>query len=181
MKSGIQLKDITIRTTLQPGDMGYVIHLHGKLYKDEYNYGVEFESYVAKGFHEFHQQYDPGTNRVWICEHENKMVGFMLLMNRGQAAQLRYFIILKAYRGIGLGNKLMELYMDFFRTCRYSSSYLWTTDELNTAAHLYKKFGFQLTEQKTSEAFGKPVVENKYELIADTTSNLKIKSLKLEG
>lgn len=165
MKSAIQLKDIQIRTTLQPGDMGYIIHLHGKLYKNEYNYGVEFESYVAKGFHEFYQQYDPATNRVWICEHQNEIVGFMLLMNRGAAAQLRYFIILPGYRGIGLGNKLMELYTEFLKECRYSSSYLWTTDELDTAAHLYKKFGFTLAEQKESEAFGKPVVENKYELL----------------
>jgi N-acetylglutamate synthase-like GNAT family acetyltransferase len=165
MKSNVHLNDITIRTILQPGDMGYVIHLHGKLYRDEYHYGVEFESYVAKGFHEFYQQYDPATNRVWICEHENSIVGFMLLMNRGQEAQLRYFIILKEYRGIGLGNKLMELYMDFLKACHYTSSYLWTTDELDTAAHLYRKFGFKLAEQKKSEAFGKPVIENKYELL----------------
>jgi N-acetylglutamate synthase-like GNAT family acetyltransferase len=165
MKSSVQLQDITIRTTLQPGDMGFIIHLHGKLYKDEYNYGIEFESYVAKGFHEFYQQYDPSNNRVWICEHGNTIVGFMLLMNRGAAAQLRYFIILPEYRGIGLGKKLMELYMAFMLECRYSSSYLWTTDELDTAAHLYKTFGFKLSEQKKSEAFGKPLIENKYELL----------------
>lgn len=157
------LNDIKIRNELRPGDMGYVIHLHGLLYKAEYNYGIEFESYVAQGFHEFYQQYDTRNNRVWICEHESKIVGFMLLMNRGSAAQLRYFIIVPSYRGIGLGKKLMELFMEFLANCKYTSAYLWTTDELHTAANLYTRHGFVLTEQKESNAFGKPVIENRYD------------------
>jgi GNAT superfamily N-acetyltransferase len=158
------LKDIAIRTELQPGDIGYITYLHGALYSKEYNYGLSFEIYVAKGLHEFYEQYNPATNRVWVCEHESKMIGFMLLMNRGNAAQLRYFLILPEYRGIGLGKKLMDLYMDFLRHCRYQSSYLWTTHELYTAAHLYKKYGFQLTEEMESSTFGKPLRENKYTL-----------------
>jgi len=87
-------------------------------------------------------------------------------MDRGEAAQLRYFLIRPEYRGIGLGNKLMALYMEFFHECDYESSYLWTTQELHAAAYLYLKHGFQLTEEKESTAFGKRVVEQKYELVA---------------
>src|SRR5690349_7641993 len=90
MKKKIKLTDITIRTELRPGDIGYVIYMHGHLYKTEYNYGIEFETYVAAGLAEFYQQYDREKDRVWICEHKNKIVGFLLLMHRGDAAQLRY-------------------------------------------------------------------------------------------
>ena len=166
MTSKIALSDIAIRTDLRSGDIGYVTYLHGTLYKREYNYGIEFESYVAKGLHEFYEQYDSASNRVWVCEHDGKMVGFILLMDRGAAAQLRYFILRPEYRGIGLGNKLMELFMDFLKECKYKSCYLWTTEELYSAAHLYKKYGFLLVEEKKSEAFGKAVVENKYEYVA---------------
>src|SRR6516225_8946655 len=100
------LSNISIRTHLQPGDIGYVIYLHGKLYGQEYHYGVSFETYVAKGLHEFYEKYDPDRDCVWICEDVGKMIWFVLLMNRGEAAQLRYFIIDPAYRGIGLGKKL---------------------------------------------------------------------------
>jgi len=165
MASKITLNDISIRTELRSGDIGYVTYLHGLLYKREYNYGIEFESYVAKGLHEFYEYYDPSNNRVWVCEYEGKMVGFILLMNRGDAAQLRYFILTPECRGIGLGNKLMKLFMSFLEECNYKSCYLWTTEELHSAAHLYKKYGFQLVEEKKSEAFGKPVVENKYEYV----------------
>ncbi|HET9825350.1 MAG TPA: GNAT family N-acetyltransferase [Chitinophagaceae bacterium] len=167
MKKRIKLNNITIRTELKPGDIGYVIYLHGLLYKNEYNYGIEFETYVAAGLAEFYDRYDPLKDRVWICEHENKIIGFLLLMHRGAAAQLRYFILEPEYRGIGLGNRLMTLYMQFLREKNYKSSYLLTTDELLASAHLYKKFGFKLTEEKRSNAFGKPIVQQRYDLIIE--------------
>jgi N-acetylglutamate synthase-like GNAT family acetyltransferase len=160
----ISLEDITIRTNLHAGDIGYITYLHGIIYQTEYDYGIEFESYVASGLHEFYQQYEPTRNRVWVCEHKNTIVGFLLLMNRGDAAQLRYFLIEKAYRGIGLGKKIMKLYMDFYHQCGYKSSYLWTTSDLSEAATLYKRFGFELVEEHSSSLFGRDVIEQKYEL-----------------
>jgi peptidyl-dipeptidase Dcp len=95
------------------------------------------------------------------------MIGFLLLMDRGSAAQLRYFLIEPEYRGIGLGAKLLSLYMDFLHQCKYKSSYLWTTHELDTASFLYKRLGFTLTEEKESTAFGKPVREQRYDLLLE--------------
>lgn len=162
MEAAPQLSDIHIRTTLQPGDIGYVIYLHGYLYSREYRLGIAFESYVAEGLLEFYHQYDPVRDRVWVCEHRNKIVGFLLLMHRGTAAQLRYFILHPDYRGIGLGKKLMELYMEFLQQAGYTSSYLWTINELPAAAALYKRFGFVLVEEKPSEAlFNRPVIEQR--------------------
>jgi GNAT superfamily N-acetyltransferase len=165
MKNIVSLADITIRTVLQPGDIGYVVYMHGALYGREYHYGIQFETYVAKGLCEFYEKYDPKRNRVWVCEHNSKMIGFLLLMDRKEAAQLRYFLIEPDYRGIGLGSKLLNMYMDFLRECGYKGSYLWTTYELTTAASLYKRFGFQLTEEKESTSFGKPLMEQRYDLV----------------
>ena len=161
----ITLNDICIRTELRPGDLGYVTYMHGALYSKEYSYGLQFESYVAKGLCEFYEKYNFERNRIWACEHNDRMIGFLLLMDRGDAAQLRYFLIEPEYRGIGLGRKLLDLYMDFLHECGYKASYLWTTHELITAAALYKKLGFKLTEEKESTAFGKPLMEQRYDLI----------------
>lgn len=158
------LKDIVIRTTFKPGDLGYITFLHGYHYKKEYNYGIEFELIVSAGLQEFYRQYNPVNNRIWICEIKNEIVGSLLLLNRGDEAQLRFFFLLPEYRGIGLGTQLMELYMEFMKQCKYKSSYLWTTNELYAAASLYKKFGFVLTEEKLSIAFGKKLTEQRYEL-----------------
>ena len=161
----VSLEDISIRTELRPSDIGYVIYLHGVLYSKEYNYGIQFESYVAKGLCEFYEKYNPNRNRVWVCEHDARMIGFLLLMDRGESAQLRYFLIEPECRGIGLGSKLLNLYMDFLHECGYQGSYLWTTHELSTAAFLYKRLGFQLTEEKESTTFGKQLTEQRYDLI----------------
>ncbi len=100
------LAEIRIRNELRPGDIGYVIYLHGNLYGREYNYGIEFETYVAEGLCEFYGK------------HNTK-----------------------------------------------KESYLWTTHELTAAAHLYKRAGFRLTEEKDSTAFGKPLKEQRYGLV----------------
>jgi GNAT superfamily N-acetyltransferase len=165
-----RLEDITIRTQLKPGDIGYVTYLHGALYGSEYGYGIGFEAYVAAGLGEFYQAYDPATDRAWVCEHEGRMVGFLLLMHRGsQAAQLRYFLVRPEYRGIGLGKRLMELFMEFLVQCNYRSAYLWTVDELPAAAALYRRHGFRLTEEKPSAPFfGKPLREQRYDLVLNT-------------
>ncbi len=162
MKPG--LEDINIRNALKPGDIGCVIYLHGILYSREYGFGVQFETYVASGLHEFCTNNDPAKDRVWICEHEGLMVGFLLLMHRGvDSAQLRYFIIRPEYRGIGLGKHLMRLFMEHLAACGYKSAYLWTTHELSAAISLYKRHGFKLTEEKESTAFGKPLREQRYD------------------
>ncbi|MGD8780930.1 MAG: GNAT family N-acetyltransferase [Ignavibacteria bacterium] len=166
MNKKIQLKDISIRTELKPGDLGYITYLHASLYHREYNFGICFEPLVAAGLSEFYQNYDPDLDRVWICEHEEKIIGCLFLVRRKKnTAQLRYFLIEPAYRNIGLGKKLMSLFMDFFHKCGYKSSYLWTTHELYAAISLYSKYGFKFTEEKESTAFGKLLKEQRYDLI----------------
>jgi ribosomal protein S18 acetylase RimI-like enzyme len=166
MNTKIAIDDIAIRTQLKPGDLGYVIHRHGKLYSDEYGYGISFEAYVANGLYEFYKNYDPELDRVWICEHDQCIVGFLLLMHReNNAAQLRYFYLESTYRSLGLGKKLMSLYMEFLVKCGYTSSYLWTTNELVSAASLYVRHGFKLTEEKESTSFGKGLREQRYDLV----------------
>lgn len=161
----IQINDIEIRNNLDPGDIGYITYLHGRLYRKEYNYGIDFEIYIASGLFEFYQHYDLKKDRVWICEHHDKIIGFLLLMHRkNNSAQLRYFLIEPEYRGVGLGKKLMELSLDFFYKSNYQSCYLWTTDELGAAASLYRRYGFILAAEKSSKAFGKKITEQRFDL-----------------
>jgi len=165
MKTLVPFKDILIRTELVPGDLGYVIYMHGRLYKKEYNYGLHFESYVAAGLHEFYESIASSRSRGWVCEKDGKIVGFLALMDRGDQAQVRYFILEPSVRGTGLGKKLMELYMEYLRASGFKGSYLLTTNELPAAAHLYTSNGFRLTEEKpVHHPFDKDVIEQRYEL-----------------
>ena len=165
METQVLLTDINIRNQLQPGDLGYVIYLHGILYKTEYNYGIEFESYVAKGLLEFIENYNPARDHVWICEHADQLIGFLLAMHRGDnSAQLRFFVLKPGYRGIGLGRKLMNEFLNFLQIKNYNHAFLWTTHEQEAAAHLYKNAGFNITQEMNSITFGKPLIEQRYDL-----------------
>jgi ribosomal protein S18 acetylase RimI-like enzyme len=163
--SRMSLDQITIRNELKPGDIGYATYLHGSLYAREYGYGMQFETYVAEGLCEFMKRHNPGMDRVWVCEHEGRMVGFLLVMERGEAAQIRYFLIAPEYRGFGLGSKLMSQCMEFIKDRGYRKAFLWTTHELTAAARLYSSAGFRLTVEKESTAFGKLIRERRYDLV----------------
>jgi ribosomal protein S18 acetylase RimI-like enzyme len=159
------MNNLSIRTTLRPGDLGQVAALHGKIYHQEQGFGLGFEAYVMESLLEFYAQYDPDKDRVWIVESGEKMVGFLLLMHReDNQAQLRYFILEKAYRGIGLGKTLMAEWMAFYREKGYSAAYLYTTSGLDSAVRLYEKAGFCKVFEKSSEEFGVPMNHILYRL-----------------
>lgn len=159
----ISLKGIHIRTNFEQGDLGFIIQVHGELYRYEFDYGIVFEQYVTLGLAEFIKLYDPKRSRVWMCIHNFNRIGFILVLDRGNGiAQLRYFFVFPEYRGIGLGKKLMALLVKFLKKKNFSECYLWTTNDLLTAANLYVKYGFKLIEEKPSVDFGKNLTEQKY-------------------
>jgi len=161
----MKLKDIQIRKQLNPGDLGIIAHLHGKIYAEEQDYGLAFDYYVGKSLLEFFEQYLAGKNAVWVAEYQSNIIGFLALMDRGEAAQLRFFLIQKAFRGLGLGKLLMNHFMDKLQNSNFKSCYLWTAEGLPASRSLYLRYGFTLTEQLESNTFGRTVLEQKYELM----------------
>ena len=94
------------------------------------------------------------------------MVGFLLLMHRpDRLAQLHFFIVVSEFRGKGLGKLLMDRFMRFLTEANYRGAYLWTTNEQIHAAALYTRYGFGLTEEKDSSAFGKLLKEQRYDCL----------------
>lgn len=157
-------QDITIRTSLRTGDLGYVAYMHGRIYNQELGYGFNFERYVLEGLLEFSRQYDPQNDRVWICEYKDRIVGFLMALSRSKTVQLRYFIIEPDFRGYGLGKQLMDRFMVFMDEQQFDHAYLWTTHQQDTAVSLYLRHGFVLTEEKDSNAFDTPLTEKRYDL-----------------
>jgi len=166
------MKNFSIRSTLHAGDLGQVAALHGKIYHEEHDFGIGFEAYVMESLVEFYSQYDSHKDRVWVIESGDRMVGFLLLMHRrDNQAQLRYFILEKPYRGMGLGKKLIAEWMAFFREKGYSEAYLYTTSDLDSAVHLYESVGFRKVSEKVSEEFGVPMNHILYRLPSQPTAS----------
>ena len=158
--------EFSIRNTLEPGDLGQIAALHGKVYSEEHDFGLGFEAYVMESLLEFYRAYDSKKDKVWVVESEEKMVGFVLLMHRPEnRAQLRYFILEKEFRGRGIGSRLMKEWMDFYHDRNYDAAYLYTTSGLDAAFSLYEKMGFRKISEMKSRNFGVPLLEQYYELI----------------
>jgi DNA-binding MarR family transcriptional regulator/N-acetylglutamate synthase-like GNAT family acetyltransferase len=141
--------DVLIRPH-QPGDVGYVAHLHGKLYNQTYQFGRMFEYYVMKGLTEFMINTDRGE--LWVAEVDGEIAGSIAITkSTDTVAQLRWFVLNEKYQGMGIGKHLMEKAINFCKEKNYQHVFLWTVSTLEAARHLYQKYHFKLTEEKPND------------------------------
>ncbi len=156
---------VTLRRHWQPGDVGYITYLHGALYAREQGWDHTFDAYVAEPLARFCLNYDPDREGIWIVERGGLVAGSIAIVAaNSEQAQLRWFLLHPDLRGQGWGRRLIEEAVGFCRQRGYRSVFLWTVDALPTAAHLYRKAGFQVVEEKRSEVWGAVVNEQRYDL-----------------
>jgi N-acetylglutamate synthase-like GNAT family acetyltransferase len=155
---------VTLRTGLRPGDIGYVIYLHGIVYAREYGFDHTFEAYVAGPLSEFARSAS-ARQRLWIAEREGRIVGCIAIVTSSPlVAQLRWFLVDPSSRGLGVGKRLLSEAVAFCQGCGYRSIILWTVSALVAAARLYCSVGFKKVEEKPGEKWGVHVTEEMYEL-----------------
>lgn len=156
---------IELRSTLRPGDVGLLIHLHGWLYAEECGYDHRFEGYVCKTFYDLFQKYSPEKDRFWFAEVSGQMIGAIAIVGHSaEVAQLRWFIIRPDYRGCGLGRRLMAEALQYCRDKGFRQVFLYTTDEQQVAVHMYEQAGFREIGESACHEWGKTLIEQKYEL-----------------
>lgn len=139
----------------QPGDMGWVIEQHGKLYAQEYGWNSEFEALVAGICADFVNNFQPEWERCWIAVKDGQRVGsvFVVKLEPG-VAKLRMLILTSEARGLGLGARLTDEAITFARNKGYQKLVLWTNACLLAARGIYKKRGFKLTKSEPYIGFG---------------------------
>jgi len=154
-----------LRSDLRPGDLGYLIYLHGVLYAKEYGWDYTFEGYVAETLARVALSFDARKDCLWIAEMDGQIVGSIgIVGNSNSEAQLRWFLVHPAQRGSGLGRVLLNKAIQFCHDRGFKSVFLWTVSDLKAAAHLYESAGFRKTEEKTHQIWGKTLTEERYDL-----------------
>ena len=157
-------KDIALRAH-RPGDIGWVISRHGKVYDDEYGWGFGFEALVGEIGAKFLREFDPQRERAWIAQMDGEPVGSALVVKQSATvAKLRLLLVEPYARGHGVGRRLVQQCIDFSRQTGYRKLVLWTQSNLTAARALYAELGFCKVRSQPHREFGVPLVGEYWEL-----------------
>jgi DNA-binding MarR family transcriptional regulator/GNAT superfamily N-acetyltransferase len=149
----------------EAGDLGWIVHRHGVLYRQEYGYDERFEALVAEIAGEFVKKFDAKRERCWIAERDGEIAGSVFVVKKSEGvAKLRLLLVEPSARGLGIGKRLVNECIQFARQAGYKKMILWTQSELLAARNIYKAAGFRRTGTKAHESFGKKLVAEVWEI-----------------
>lgn len=149
----------------RPGDMGWVLEAHARIYWEEYGWGARFEALVAGILQEFLERYDPSRERCWIAALDGRRAGsaFVLAQSR-RVAKVRLLAVEPFARGRGLGKRLVDECIAFARDKGYRKLVLWTHANLAAARGIYAAAGFRRVKSEPHSRFGPRVTGEYWEL-----------------
>jgi DNA-binding MarR family transcriptional regulator/ribosomal protein S18 acetylase RimI-like enzyme len=149
----------------RPGDIGWVVSTHGRLYARDYGWDIAFEALVAEIAAKFLREFRPGLERCFIAEWRGEPVGSAFVVRASDAdAKLRLVIVAPEARGLGLGKRLVVEAVAFARLAGYARMVLWTNDILHAARAIYVAQGFRLVAEERHHSFGQDLVGQNWEL-----------------
>lgn len=145
------------------GDIGWIIHRHGTVIAKEFGWDGRFEFCIAEILGGYGRH--PGREMGWIAERDGEILGSVFVMpDDATTARLRVLYVEPAARGLGLGQKLVELAVAFARQAGYEKLLLWTHQFQSTARRIYDAAGFRLAHSEKTQSFGVDVVSETWEL-----------------
>jgi DNA-binding MarR family transcriptional regulator/GNAT superfamily N-acetyltransferase len=154
---------VTLRDP-KPGDMGWVVQMHGELYAREYGFDATFEALVADIAARYIRDFDPAGEKGWIADVDGERAGCVFVVRKSATvAQLRLLLVQPQARGLGLGGKLVDACIAFARAKGYRKMMLWTQSNLLAARAIYQSRGFALKDSEPNTAFGQQLVSEIWE------------------
>jgi len=154
--------------TLQPGDLEWMISMHGLIYAREFNFNAEFEEGIAKKAARICESDDP-FNRIWIKEIDGQRAGSIAVSKlEDGAAFINFVLVLDEYRGQGIAMELMQHLMAHARDAGISRIRLESYTCLEHARVMYRNLGFSIaSREQNCHRFGLTLTQEYWELRLD--------------
>jgi GNAT superfamily N-acetyltransferase len=92
------------------------------------------------------------THRGWLCETENRIVGFAI--GNGKTGELWVIAVLPDFEGAGIGSRLLESVEAWWWSQGWPEIWLWTSsDPQKRAFSFYLKRGWTVSKTKEDIVF----------------------------
>lgn len=148
------------------GELGWLIHRQAVLYAAQFGWNSEFESLIARIYHEHESA--PGTppKALWVADQGGSVMGSVFVTPRPgheDTAQLRMLYVEPAARGQGVGTRLVAEAVAFAAAAGYRRMRLWTQSVLVSARRIYAGAGFACVESSPHHSFGQDLVGEYWE------------------
>jgi GNAT superfamily N-acetyltransferase len=155
---------VTVRRELRPGDVEAIAAMHGETYGREYGVNSSFEGDVVRNLEAAIDTGWPERGSLWLVEHDGELAGSLALTEESAGvACVRWFLLVPAVRGGGLGRRLVTELVSEADAAGYELVHLMTFSELRAAAHIYRTVGFEVTGSREDDRWGRPLTFQTYE------------------
>jgi GNAT superfamily N-acetyltransferase len=150
-----------------PGAIGRITEAHAVYYHEHWGFDASFETQVARELSEFVSEFQVDRDGLWLADSDGRFAGSIAIDGKPAAtegARLRWFIVVPARQGSGIGRALLQEAVAFSRRQGYRSIFLWTFEGLTHARRLYEDIGFRLVQEHTVRQWGQSITEQKFVL-----------------
>lgn len=141
--------EISLRNPI-PGDIGWLISTHGKVYAEQFEFDANFERDIAKKAIEFLEKQNP-FNMLWLATIGNEPVGSIAVsLKSDQTAFINFLLVQPEHRGCGVAKTLMNKVISHCRNHDIGLLCLETYSCLTSARTMYEKYGFTLSTKNVA-------------------------------
>ena len=148
-----------------PGELGWIVEAHGRVYAEEHGWDERFEALVARVVADYAGDHEPAREACWIAELDQRAVGSIFCIRVDDTtAKLRLLLVDWPGRGLGIGERLVDECVRFAREAGYERLVFWTNSPLVAARKIYDRAGFRLVHEQPHSMFGPEVVGQDFEL-----------------
>ena len=147
------------------GDLGWMIHRQGILYKRQFGWNGKFEALIARIYGGYEAL--SGPKDLWVAEQDGAIVGSIFVApSEGieGSAQLRMLYVEPQARGQGVGTALVAQAVGFARANGFERMRLWTHTIQDSARRIYAAAGFAVVETMPEHNFGKDMTGEIWEM-----------------
>jgi uncharacterized protein YhfF/GNAT superfamily N-acetyltransferase len=146
-----------------PGGLAESGELQIDYYARRHGFDGSFARERRQDIARFVDEHDGSRDGVWLLVDRGRVLGSIVIDGRGEAAELRWFIVDEALHGHGWGRRLLAAAMDWCRG-QHERVVLHTFSALGDARRLYEAFGFrQIGTESTWTGWGSTIVDQAFE------------------